>query len=158
MISHTSFASPYGPLMIGWEDERILFIGPYLEDVPCIPPSGPAIAAMEQLDEYFRGCRTTFDLPLRFEGTAFQKSVWNALARIPYGDVRTYSQIAAAIGNPKAVRAVGQAANRNPLWILIPCHRVVGQNGTLTGYAGGLAMKQALLDLEKLHKTSPEAP
>ena len=158
MISHTSFASPYGPLMIGWEDDRILFIGPYLEDVPCVPPSGPAIAAMAQLDEYFRGQRSCFDLPFLLIGTEFQKSVWNYLIRIPYGQVRSYGQIAAAIGSPKAARAVGSACNRNPLWILIPCHRVVGQNGTLTGYAGGLTMKQALLDLEKLHKISPEAP
>ena len=158
MISHTSFASPYGPLMIGWEDESILFIGPYLEDVPCVPPSGPAIAAMAQLDEYFRGQRSCFDLPFLLIGTEFQKSVWNYLIRIPYGQVRSYGQIAAAIGSPKAARAVGSACNRNPLWILIPCHRVVDKNGSLTGYAGGLTMKQALLDLEKLHKTSPEAP
>lgn len=156
MISHTSFASPYGPLMIGWENESILFIGPHREDVPCVPPSGPAIAAMAQLDEYFRGCRTRFELPFQLTGTEFQKSVWNYLIQIPYGQVRNYGQIAAAIGNPKAARAVGSACNRNPLWILIPCHRVVGKNGSLTGYAGGLSMKQALLELEQSYKNTPE--
>lgn len=156
MVSHTSFASPYGPLMIGWEDDRILFIGPHREDVPCVPPSGPAIAAMAQLDEYFRGCRTRFELPFLLTGTEFQKSVWNYLYQIPYAQVRNYGQIAAAIGSPKAARAVGSACNRNPLWILIPCHRVVGKNGSLTGYAGGLTMKQALLELEQSYKNTPE--
>lgn len=156
MISHTSFASPYGPLMIGWENESILFIGPHRKDVPCVPPSGPAIAAMAQLDEYFRGQRSRFDLPFLLIGTEFQKSVWNYLIQIPYGQVRSYGQIAAAIGNPKAARAVGSACNRNPLWILIPCHRVVGKNGSLTGYAGGLSMKQALLELEQSYKNTPE--
>ena len=156
MVSHTSYASPYGPLMIGWEDDRILFIGPHREGVPCVPPAGPAIVAITQLNEYFRGQRTCFDLPFLLTGTEFQKSVWNYLIQIPYGQVRSYGQIAAAIGNPKAARAVGSACNRNPLWILIPCHRVVGKNGNLTGYAGGLSMKQALLELEQSYKNTPE--
>ena len=90
------------------------------------------------------------------QGTDFQKSVWHALQQIPYAQVRTYGQIAQALGRPGAARAVGQACNRNPLWIVIPCHRVIGDNHTLTGYAGGLDKKRALLTLEQPEK-SPEA-
>ena len=108
--------------------------------------------AAAQFGEYFRGERKAFDLPLSPRGTEFQKKVWDALVRIPYGETRTYGQIAAEVGNPKASRAVGLANNRNPLAIIVPCHRVVGANGTLTGYAGGLGNKQLLLDLERRHK------
>lgn len=158
MVSYSLYSSPWGPLLIGCDRDAVVSVRPFRESIPCAPPSVLSAQAAAQLDEYFRGHRTTFDLPVRLEGTEFQKSVWNALTRIPYGEVRTYGQIAAAIGNPKAVRAVGQAANRNPLWILIPCHRVIGKNGTLTGYAGGLAMKQALLELEQQQNHTPEAP
>lgn len=103
----------------------------------------------QQLDEYFAGTRTCFELPLCPQGTEFHKAVWQALSSIPYGQTRTYAQIAALIGNPKACRAVGMANNRNPLPILIPCHRVIGTDGRLTGYAGGLTIKQFLLDLER---------
>ena len=102
-----------------------------------------------QLQEYFEGKRTSFDLPILPKGTPFQLAVWKRLLEIPYGEVRTYGQIAAEIGNPKSSRAVGQAANRNPLWIVIPCHRVIGKNHSLTGYAGGLDMKRRLLQLEQ---------
>jgi len=102
-----------------------------------------------QLDEYFTGKRKHFDLPLQPKGTDFQRSVWKALQEIPYGETRSYKQIAEAIGNPKACRAVGLANNRNPIWIVIPCHRVIGSNGALTGYGGGLEMKQRLLEIEK---------
>lgn len=101
-----------------------------------------------QLEEYLTGRRTIFELPLRPEGTPFQQLVWQALLTIPYGQVRTYAQIAGQIGRPKACRAVGLANGRNPISIFIPCHRVIGANGTLTGYAGGLDMKKKLLDLE----------
>lgn len=104
--------------------------------------------AEAQLQAYFAGVRTTFDLPLAPKGTPFQRAVWDALRAIPCGETRTYAQIAAAVGNPKACRAVGMANNRNPIAILIPCHRVIGANGSLTGYAGGLAVKKALLALE----------
>jgi len=106
------------------------------------------ITAM-QLDEYFAGKRKSFDVPLRPQGTDFQRSVWKALEKIPYGKTRSYKQIAQAIGNPKACRAVGLANNKNPIWIIIPCHRVIGSDGALTGYGGGLNMKKKLLDLEK---------
>lgn len=106
-------------------------------------------AAKEALSDYFAGKRSDFaDVTLAPQGTDFQKRVWQELARIPYGATRSYAQIAQGIGNPKAVRAVGLANGRNPLPIIVPCHRVIGSNGTLTGFRGGLAMKKALLDLE----------
>lgn len=113
----------------------------------------PAAAELfEQLDQYFECRRKSFDLPLRMEGTDFQKKVWEELTRIPYGETRTYGQIAEAIGNPKASRAVGMANNRNPVAIIVPCHRVIGSDGSLTGYAGGLEIKEKLLNIEKYGK------
>ena len=106
------------------------------------------LRAREELLSYLSGARRTFDLPLNPAGTSFQRAVWACLRDIPYGQTRTYGAVAAAIGRPTAVRSVGQANHRNPLPILIPCHRVVGKNGALTGYAGGLALKRALLALE----------
>ena len=105
--------------------------------------------AYRQLTEYLIGVRKCFDLPLNPRGTEFQQQVWKALCDIPYGETRSYKQIAEAIGNPKAVRAVGMANNRNPLLIVIPCHRVIGANGKLVGYAAGIEMKEYLLKLEK---------
>lgn len=105
--------------------------------------------AVQQLEEYFSGQRMKFDLPLLLHGTEFQRTVWEELLRIPYGSTRSYGAIAACIGSPKAARAVGMACNRNPIAIVVPCHRVVGSNGTLTGYAGGLSRKQFLLELEE---------
>ncbi|AEY67088.1 methylated-DNA--[protein]-cysteine S-methyltransferase [Clostridium sp. BNL1100] len=107
------------------------------------------IDAVKQLDEYLKGKRMAFDLPLAPKGTDFMKTVWNCLNTIPYGDTRSYKQIAEAAGNPKACRAVGMANNKNPIPIFIPCHRVVGTNGRLTGYRGGLEIKQKLLEIEK---------
>ena len=104
---------------------------------------------VKQLSEYFQGKRTRFELPLDVEGTPFQKSVWNELLRIPYGETRSYGDIAKALGKPAAARAVGMANHNNPVAIVIPCHRVVGQNGSLTGYAGGLHLKQQLLSIER---------
>lgn len=104
--------------------------------------------AAKQLDEYFSGKRTSFDLPLNPKGTEFQKSVWKALCDIPYGETRTYKEVAEAVGNPKAARAVGMANNKNPIMIIIPCHRVVGSNGSLVGYAGGIDIKRTLLSIE----------
>jgi methylated-DNA-[protein]-cysteine S-methyltransferase len=105
--------------------------------------------AARQLEEYFAGLRTVFDLPLSLKGTEFQRSVWNALLTIEYGETRSYKDIAAKVGKPKAVRAVGSANHRNPIAIIVPCHRVIGHDGNLTGYGGGLHVKQFLLDLEK---------
>jgi methylated-DNA-[protein]-cysteine S-methyltransferase len=105
--------------------------------------------AIKQLDEYFKGVRKVFELPLRPQGTDFQKKVWDALQLISYGETRSYKDIAEMIKEPKACRAVGGACNRNPIMIVIPCHRVVGCDGSLTGYAGGLDLKEKLLTLEK---------
>jgi methylated-DNA-[protein]-cysteine S-methyltransferase len=106
-------------------------------------------AARRQLDQYFAGKLHVFDLPLAALGTPFQRRVWAALLNIPYGLTRSYSQQAAAIGNPKAVRAVGLANGRNPISIVVPCHRVIGASGALTGYGGGTDRKRQLLDLEQ---------
>ena len=103
----------------------------------------------KQMKEYFEGERKEFDLPLRPEGTDFQKKVWNALLEIPFGETRSYQDIANAVGSPKACRAVGMANHQNPIIIVIPCHRVIGKNGKLVGYGGGLSMKEKLLLLEK---------
>ena len=106
------------------------------------------LEAKRQLEEYFAGLRAAFSLPLAPEGTDFQKAVWRELENIPYGETRTYGQIARALGNPKASRAVGMANHKNPVAIMIPCHRVIGADGSLTGYAGGLDIKETLLRLE----------
>jgi len=103
----------------------------------------------QQLAEYFAGKREKFDLSLAPNGTEFQRSVWRALQTIPFGETRSYGEIAVQIGNPKACRAVGMANNRNPIAIIIPCHRVIGRDGSLVGYDGGLDIKKYLLDLEK---------
>lgn len=104
-----------------------------------------------QLDEYFQGKRTTFSLPFKLTGTPFQLAIWKELQNIPYGKTTSYKEIAQKINKPKACRAVGMANNKNPLPIIIPCHRVIGSNGKLIGYAGGLKLKNYLLELEKSH-------
>jgi len=102
-----------------------------------------------QLDEYLKGCRTEFDIPLLMVGTDFQESVWNALLKVPYGATSTYLQLAKDVGNERAVRAVGNAMAANPISIIVPCHRVVGSDGELVGYGGGLSLKRRLLTLEQ---------
>ncbi|AXF57658.1 methylated-DNA--[protein]-cysteine S-methyltransferase [Salicibibacter kimchii] len=102
----------------------------------------------KQLHEYFQGKRHVFDLPVDMYGTSFQKSVWEALQRIPYGETQSYKQVAVAIHSPKAVRAIGSANNKNPLPIIVPCHRVIGSNGAIVGYGGGIEKKKKLLELE----------
>lgn len=123
---------------------------------PARPESGkesPLLKeAFAQLDAYLAGKRRSFDLPLRPEGTPFMQKVWRALCDIPYGATASYKDIAAVTGNVRAVRAVGLANNRNPIAIFIPCHRVIGSNGKLVGYGGGLDMKRRLLDLEASHR------
>ena len=116
----------------------------------CVILETPLIKrAVTQLYEYIDGKRRTFDLPLAPKGTAFQQKVWEALLTIPYGHTLSYKQIAERIGNPKACRAVGMANNKNPISIIIPCHRVIGSDGSLVGYGGGLDMKVLLLNIEK---------
>lgn len=109
-----------------------------------------------QLSQYFDGRRKKFDLKLSYHGTEFQIKVWKALEKIPYGETCTYKDIAESVGIPKGCRAVGMANNRNPIVIVVPCHRVIGMNGSLTGYAGGLEMKEYLLDLEKRNQKLKE--
>jgi methylated-DNA-[protein]-cysteine S-methyltransferase len=106
------------------------------------------LKAAAELKEYFAGKRKSFDLPLSPQGTAFQQKVWNALILIPYGETRSYKQIAGSIGSPAACRAVGMANNKNPIAIIIPCHRVIGADGSMVGYGGGLELKKYLLALE----------
>ena len=115
------------------------------------------VEAERQLEEYFAGRRKRFALPLDMSGTAFQRDVWNALLTIPFGETRSYAEIARQIGNPAAVRAVGAANGRNPLSIVAPCHRVLGSTGALTGFAGGLDVKAQLLVLEEGKSECPEA-
>jgi methylated-DNA-[protein]-cysteine S-methyltransferase len=110
--------------------------------------------AERQLKEYFAGKRTSFDLPLDFQGTDFQKRVWKALLKIPFGETRSYAQIARTLGKPTAMRAVGAANGKNPISIIAPCHRVIGKDGTLTGFAGGLKAKAHLLALEQSERAA----
>jgi len=116
-----------------------------------IEQSTPVLEAVaQQLHEYFDGQRQVFDVPLEFDGTAFQQQAWRALLDVPFGETRSYSEQAQAISNPKAVRAIGLANSRNPIAIIVPCHRVIGKSGQLTGYAGGLELKRFLLQHEGL--------
>jgi len=145
---------PVGPVGIAEEDGRIVYVFFADKSDKGVPNNydereTPLIRkAAGQLGEYFAGSRKEFDLPLEFKGTVFQKKVWAALMNIPYGETRSYSGIARECGNPKATRAVGMANNRNPIVIICPCHRVVGKDGSLTGYGGGLDNKEYLLKLE----------
>ena len=111
-------------------------------------PDAVLIKAKAELSEYFAGTRKSFTVPLKPEGTDFQQKVWRALREIPYGETATYGEIARRIGNTKACRAVGMANNRNPIAIIVPCHRVIGADGSMTGYAGGISKKEFLLNLE----------
>ncbi|HIQ87988.1 MAG TPA: methylated-DNA--[protein]-cysteine S-methyltransferase [Candidatus Scatomorpha gallistercoris] len=148
-------ASPLGLLRIAESAKGIAGIA-FAREGDAEPVRGKFIPeAKRQLDEYFAGRRREFDLPLDLRGTEFQKRVWAELMRIPYGETRSYQDVAAAIGNVKATRAVGAANNRNPVVIIIPCHRVVGKGGALTGYAGGLEKKEFLLKLEAEHAETP---
>ena len=144
-------SSPVGKIAL-LEDEAGI-CGLYFDNEPHIEAdeceSELLLEAALQLSEYFEGRRTQFELPLSISGTPFQKSVWQALQNIPYGETRSYGQIAAEIGNSKASRAVGMANNRNKIAIIIPCHRVIGANGALIGFGGGLDKKTILLELEK---------
>ena len=150
MVQYSSCPSPFGSILIGWEDDAVVSLRLGEADSNIASPVSELAAA--QLQEYFAGTRKSFTFPIELRGTSFQISVWNALRQIPYGQTVTYKDIAIAIGNEKAVRAVGMACNRNPVWIVIPCHRVVGANRKLTGYAGGLSMKEALLNHETQYR------
>ncbi|MDN0200821.1 methylated-DNA--[protein]-cysteine S-methyltransferase [Streptomyces sp. S.PNR 29] len=154
MKQHTVIDSPYGPLTLVADDG--VLCGLYMTGQRHRPPEETFGArddtlfgeAEEQLEAYFAGELKEFTLPLRLSGTPFQRSVWDQLCRIPYGETRTYGDLAAALGNPTASRAVGLANGRNPIGIIVPCHRVIGAGGSLTGYGGGLDRKKRLLDFE----------
>ncbi|MEO5492734.1 MAG: methylated-DNA--[protein]-cysteine S-methyltransferase [Sphingomonas sp.] len=140
-------ASDKGLAAILWENDREdrVPLGAIAEQ-----PNHPVLVETKrQLDDYFAGKRSQFDLPLDFRGTEFQKSVWAALLTIPAGETRSYAEIAAQIGRPSACRAVGAANGKNPISIVAPCHRVIGSDGSLTGFAGGLEGKKLLLELEQ---------
>ena len=150
--------SPIGRLMLEEEDGALVRVAFEREIPPGIEEQAEELPlqakevlekAERQLDEYFAGERKVFNLPLAPKGTEFQKKVWAALCDIPYGETRSYGQIAAAVGNPKASRAVGMANHRNPISIIVPCHRVIGADGRLVGFGGGLWIKEKLLKLEK---------
>ena len=148
-MNRRAFASPIGRLCVTEENGALVRLdwdGEGADDTPLL------LEAERELGEYFAGTRREFDLPLAPHGTAFQQAVWQALREIPYGESRSYGSVAAAIGKPKAVRAVGMANHRNPLSIFIPCHRVIGADGSLTGYGGGLDKKRFLLELESRYK------
>ncbi|KQX63500.1 MULTISPECIES: methylated-DNA--[protein]-cysteine S-methyltransferase [unclassified Streptomyces] len=154
MKQHTIVDSPYGPLTLVADDG--VLCGLYMTEQRHRPPEenfGPRDdtlvgEAKEQLEAYFAGELREFGLELRLHGTPFQRSVWDGLRKIPYGETRTYGELAEALGNPTASRAVGLANGRNPIGIIVPCHRVIGAGGGLTGYGGGLDRKRRLLDFE----------
>ena len=150
------YSFPVGEIGIIEDSEKIS--GVFFQNRKDLPKNRESLTVSEtplikktqtQLSEYFEKKRKIFDIPLLLKGTDFQIAVWKALQKIPYGQTRSYKEIAAMAGNDKACRAAGMANNRNPIAIIIPCHRVIGSNGTLTGYGGGMNIKQFLLELER---------
>jgi methylated-DNA-[protein]-cysteine S-methyltransferase len=154
-VRYTTIGSPVGPLLLAGTRSSLCALQFAHGRKPVFPNEGwkkdddELAKVVAQLDEYFAGARRTFDVQLEPSGTEFQRAVWNELCRIPYGSTISYAELARRIGNPRAVRAVGLANGANPIAIVVPCHRVIGANGTLTGYGGGLAAKRYLLDLEQ---------
>ena len=152
--------SPVGPLLLAGDQEalHVLSFGvgsrPREIDAAWIPDrKGVLKPVRRELDEYFAGCLKQFSTPVAFKGTQFQNSVWQELRRIPYGETISYLDLAKRIKKPDAVRAVGMANGANPIAIIVPCHRVIGSNGSLTGFGGGIPTKRALLELEKGQRT-----
>jgi methylated-DNA-[protein]-cysteine S-methyltransferase len=155
MIKARSFESPLGPLTLVGDGRALTELLLPRADQSSLPRSDPPDLLLEeacaQLTDYFAGRRQEFTVPLSPAGTAFQRAVWSELLRIPYGLTASYGEIAARIGRPRAVRAVGAANGRNPIALIVPCHRVIGSNGGLTGYGGGLPTKSWLLAHERAH-------
>ena len=157
---YTMLESPLGQLLLAGDENGLGVVQmpgqrhARIDPAELVRADEPFVEARRQLGEYFAGDRRDFDLPLNPVGTRFQLDVWKALIEIPFGQTASYGQLAQRISKPSAVRAVGAANGRNPLAIVVPCHRVVGANGTLTGYAGGLERKSFLLD----HERGPEVP
>ncbi len=147
-----SYNFPIGDLFIAEENDKItniVFSSDKIKGTIKHKKTNLITKTIQELNEYFAGQRTNFDVPLNLQGTKFQKQVWNNLLTIKYGETKSYKDIALAINNPKAVRAVGMANHNNPISIIIPCHRVIGTNKKLVGYGGGLGVKEYLLKLEK---------
>lgn len=160
---YARYPSPVGELVLTSDGEALTGLNLPAADGEAVEPTGPGwrrdgaafCEAFEQLDAYFAGDRTRFDLPMRPAGTPFQRMAWDALLSIPFGTTISYAEQARRIGRPGASRAIGAANGRNPIAIVIPCHRVIGASGTLTGYGGGLPMKQWLLDHEASVRPGP---
>jgi methylated-DNA-[protein]-cysteine S-methyltransferase len=150
-LAWTTTPTPLGDLLLVAVDGALVkaHFPPFeAPDVPPTPDEPVLVEAVRQLGEHFAGQRTEFDLPLDPPGTPFQRRVWDELGRVPYGTTATYGEIAARLGDPKCVRAVGMANGRNPIAVVVPCHRVIGSDGKLRGYAAGVERKQQLLALE----------
>ncbi|MBV8475273.1 MAG: methylated-DNA--[protein]-cysteine S-methyltransferase [Acidobacteria bacterium] len=154
-LSYSTMNSPVGPLLLAVSERGLVLLafagGQFPPDKSkslWVESSNSIAAYVSELEEYFAGQRRVFTLPLDLRGTEFQLKCWHALEGIPYGETRTYAQIAGAVGRPQAFRAVGLANNRNPIAIIVPCHRVIASDGTLCGYGGGLEIKRKLLELE----------
>lgn len=149
MNSYAVYPFPFDQLKIGYQDDAVTFLMRTSEPVREEGRTALTDLVFQQVMEYLNGQRREFDFPYLLQGTEFQQKVWRALCAIPYGETRAYGEIAAAVGNPKAYRAVGMANHQNPILIAVPYHRVIGANGKLVGYGSGLDMKEALLQLEK---------
>lgn len=164
MTRYRSFSMPIGKLLLAGDEtgiERLAFMETEGREIPGWDWQKDELAfdeAARQLRDYFAGKLRAFDLVLSPSGTSFQQAVWKAVAAIPYGQKRTYAELAQQLGRPNAARAVGAANAANPIPIIIPCHRVVGSNGALTGYLGGIEMKQKLLHLEQFGRLEPTPP
>ncbi|OGD18830.1 MAG: cysteine methyltransferase [Candidatus Aminicenantes bacterium RBG_13_59_9] len=153
------YRSPIGTIEILANEEGVTALNFVSGEPAAFPRQHPILrAAVVEVDEYFRGKRSEFSVPLILRGTDFQIDIWRRLVRIPYGQTATYSDLARAVGRPRAMRAVGQANHRNPISIVIPCHRVVGSDGRLVGYGGGLWRKGWLLEHEKKHSARLPGP
>jgi len=155
MEKYVIYQSQFGPIEIRYKEDKVTYIKKDItekskNEAEC--PCKLTDEVIKQFEEYFQGKRKMFDFKYDLQGTDFQKKVWHALEQIPYGETRSYKDIATAIGNAKASRAVGMANNRNPITIAVPCHRVIGSSGKLVGYAGGLEMKEKVLELESKNK------
>jgi methylated-DNA-[protein]-cysteine S-methyltransferase len=155
MNAYCFIDSPIGPLMLSSDGAALtgLYMGkpskrPSIDEWVEDPAAMPFPEVIRQLGQYFSGQRRKFELPLKLQGTEFQRRVWNALTEIPFGETRSYSQLARRIGNPAACRAVGLANGKNPIAVIVPCHRVIGADGSLTGFGGGLPRKEWLLSHE----------
>lgn len=148
MVNYCFYNSKIGIIKIGVSDRAVCEIG-IADCLGVSTPSALADRAFKEISEYLNGKRKAFDFPIAPKGTDFQRKVWSALREIPYGETETYGEIAAYIGNPQAARAVGNACNKNPLLLAVPCHRVLGADGSLTGFAAGIEVKEHLLLLEK---------